>query len=701
MILSKNKWKILYEDAYSDNEAIDILYKIKGVDDYINYFNLGFKDFYDPYNFKNMDIVLKKIKLSIRNNEKILIYGDYDVDGITATSILYRTLKEKGADIHFMLPNRFQTGYGLSEEVIKEIIDEKYNLVITVDNGITSVDEIDELMRQNITVILTDHHEQKEVLPHTPYIVHSYILNDYPFNGLCGVGVAFKIAEAIDKDFAWKYIDLVMLGTIADMMPQIDENRAFINEGLKRINDSNVPGIRELLKALNLKVKGVKDISYNIAPKLNALGRIGDASIAVRLLTEDDPKIINECLEKIFDADRLRKELTIQNTELAYKMIDENDLVNIIYSNEFYEGVLGIIAQKVMKKTSKITGVFNIDEDGNARGSFRTIGEYNLLEMLEKCSDLLDKFGGHEKACGVNLKASNLKPLKEKMSELVRSETQLLPSVEVSMPLNHTLINSDFYHTLEMYDLEETTFLFKNAEVIQCALLVDKHTKVKVRLNNGKFINVMMFNDPYLYYNLSQGDRIDFIGELNINYNSGYTNLQIIASDYKVDSLQIIDYRKRYDYKDALKFFNHESGLIIKDSFDNLSELSLLIEEQSPNIIYLGPLSSESTHDVTNIKKLQEAIFIIDKDVKISEMILQKELRVSRQTLNGILTIFEELNLVNRNNGTVSSLPRERGIKVQLQNSETYKYYRDSEEVNMLLSGPIEKIKEYVLKALE
>ena len=701
MILSKNKWKILYEDAYSDNEAIDILYKIKGVDDYINYFNLGFKDFYDPYNFKNMDIVLKKIKLSIRNNEKILIYGDYDVDGITATSILYRTLKEKGADIHFMLPNRFQTGYGLSEEVIKEIIDEKYNLVITVDNGITSVDEIDELMRQNITVILTDHHEQKEVLPHTPYIVHSYILNDYPFNGLCGVGVAFKIAEAIDKEFAWKYIDLVMLGTIADMMPQIDENRAFINEGLKRINDSNVPGIRELLKALNLKVKGVKDISYNIAPKLNALGRIGDASIAVRLLTEDDPKIINECLEKIFDADRLRKELTIQNTELAYKMIDENDLVNIIYSNEFYEGVLGIIAQKVMKKTSKITGVFNIDEDGNARGSFRTIGEYNLLEMLEKCSDLLDKFGGHEKACGVNLKASNLKPLKERMSELVRSETQLLPSVEVSMPLNHTLINSDFYHTLEMYDLEETTFLFKNAEVIQCALLVDKHTKVKVRLSSGKFINVMVFNDPYLYYNLSQGDRIDFIGELNINYNSGYTNLQIIASDYKVDSLQIIDYRKRYDYKDALKFFNHESGLIIKDSFDNLSELSLLIEEQSPNIIYLGPLSSESTHDVTNIKKLQEAIFIIDKDVKISEMILQKELRVSRQTLNGILTIFEELNLVNRSNGTVSSLPRERGIKVQLQNSETYKYYRDSEEVNMLLSGPIEKIKEYVLKALE
>ena len=701
MILSKNKWKILYEDAYSDNEAIDILYKIKGVDDYINYFNLGFKDFYDPYLFKNMDIVLKKIKLSIRNNEKILIYGDYDVDGITATSILYRTLKEKGADIHFMLPNRFQTGYGLSEDVVKEIVDGGYNLVITVDNGITSVDEIDELMKQNITVILTDHHEQKEVLPHTPYIVHSYILNDYPFSGLCGAGVAFKIAEAMDKDFARKYIDLVMLGTIADMMPQIDENRAFINEGLKRINDSNVPGIRELLWRLNLKVKGVKDISYNIAPKLNALGRIGDASVAVKLLTEDDPSIINDCLDKIFDADRLRKELTIQNTELAYKMIDENDMVNIIYSNEFYEGVLGIIAQKVMKKTSKITGVFNIDDEGNARGSFRTIGEYNLLEMLEKTSDLLDKFGGHEKACGVNLKASNLKPLKERLSVLVKSETQLMPSVEVSMPLNHTLINSDFYHTLEMYDLEETTFLIKNAEVVSLALLVDKHTKVKVRLENNKYINVMVFNDAYLYYNLSVGDKIDFIGELNINYNSGYTSLQIIASDYKVDSVQIIDYRKRYDYKDAIKYFNHESGLIIKDSFDSLSELSLLIEEQSPNIIYLGPLSSESTHDVTNIKKLQEAIFIIDKDVRISEMILQKELRVSRQTLNGILTIFEELNLVNRHNGMVSSLPRERGIKVQLQNSDTYKYYRDSEEVNMLLSGPIDKIKEYVLEALE
>ena len=352
MILPKNKWVVQYENNYNDSEIIEILHKIKGIDDYIKYQNLGFKDFYDPYLFKNMDKVIKKIKLSIRNNEKILIYGDYDVDGITATAILYRALKDKGADVHFKVPNRFSEGYGLSLEAVDEIIQDEYNLVITVDNGITSVDEIDVLLKSGISVIVTDHHEQKEELPHSDYIIHSYIDSGYPFDGLCGAGVSFKIAEALDSNFIRKYVDLVMLGTIADMMPVIDENKAIVNEGIKRINNSNVLGLRMLLDELGLSIKGIKDISFNIAPKINSLGRIGDASVAIDLLIEDDVDKIRSDIKALLDADTLRKELTIQNTDLAYKLINDDDNVILIYSPSFYEGVLGIIAQKVMNRQS-------------------------------------------------------------------------------------------------------------------------------------------------------------------------------------------------------------------------------------------------------------------------------------------------------------------------------------------------------------
>ena len=703
MILPKNKWIINYENNYTDNEIIEILHRIKGIDDYIKYQNLGFKDFYDPYLFKDMDKVIKKIKLSIRNDEKILIYGDYDVDGITATAILYRALKDKGADVHFKVPNRFSEGYGLSLEAVEEIIEDKYNLVITVDNGITSVEEIDVLLRNGIGVIVTDHHEQKEELPHTDYIIHSYINSGYPFDSLCGAGVSFKIAEALDEDFIRKYVDLVMLGTIADMMPLIDENKAMVNEGIKRINNSNVLGLRMLLDELGLTIKGIKDISFNIAPKINSLGRIGDASVAIDLLIQDDVDKIKSDIKALLDADTLRKELTIQNTDLAYKLINPNDNVILIYSPSFYEGVLGIIAQKVMKKTGKITGVFNVNQDNYARGSFRTIGDYNILEMLEKNSDLLDKFGGHEKACGVSMKASNIKELKERLSKEASSIMGVESTLDVSLSLNHSLITTSFMAELTKFDMQDTTFLFKDLSVVSTTLLAEKHTKVKAKLSTGAFVSIMVFNDARLSFNLSNGDLLDVVGELNINSFNGYDSLQIIAKDYKVSGIQVIDYRNRYDFKQAIEYFDKENGLILKDDFDNISDLNLLIQEQDPSIVYLAPIDNNKLDaiKVTDSKLLREAIYLVSLKYETNEIVLQKELKISKYLLNNILTIFEELNLITRNNGRVQNLPRERGTKVNLENSKTYQEFKSQNEVLSLMRSDINTIKKYVLEALE
>ena len=703
MILPKNKWNILYQNNYSDNEIINILHKIKGIDDYISYHNLGFKDFNDPYLFKNMDIVIKKIKMSIRNNEKILIYGDYDVDGITAISILYKILKHKGANVFYRVPNRFFDGYGLGNDVVDEIISDGYNLVITVDNGITAIEETEKLTKAGISVIITDHHEPKDTLPNTEYIIHSYLHHDYPYEGMCGAGVAFKIAEAIDKDYIRDYVDLVMLGTIADMMPQTGENKAFINEGLKKINNSSCLGLKMLLDELKISIHNIKDISFKIAPKLNSLGRIGDASIAVDLLISNDLNKIKEDIKSLVDADALRKELTVQNTELAYKMIDPLDKVILIYSPSFYEGVLGIIAQKVMKKTGKITGVFNVNQENYARGSFRTVGDCNILELLEKNKDILDKFGGHEKACGVSMKASDIKELKDRLSKDITEIIPSEPSLDVSCKLNHTLINTSFISELEKYDLLETDFLFKDLEVVQTILLSEKHTKVKAKLQNGNYINVMCFNDPSLSFNLQNGDLIDIVGEINLNVYNGYQHIQVIAKDYKVSGVQIIDYRNRSDFNLAINYFDKENGLIIKDDFESISDLDLLLREQDPNIIYLAPIDSSKMEyqRVVDPNLLKRCIYLISLNPNTNEIVLQKELRVSKQLLNIVLTIFEEIYLIRRENGIIRSIPKEKGEKIYLEDSKTYIQYRESNEVTDLLKSNINDIKKYILERLE
>ena len=340
--------------------------------------------FYDPFLLNDMDKLVQRVEQAMKNQEKILIFGDYDVDGITATSILYLTLKKCGADVSFMVPDRFSDGYGLQDSSTNRIIEEGYSLVITVDNGITAVDEIKILVDAGIKVILTDHHEPKEILPPTEYIIHSFLDETYPFKELSGVGVAFKVSMALDKEYAISLIELAMLGTIADMMTIIDENKAIVNEGLKNISNTKLPGLYALLKAYDIEAMSIKDISYNVAPKINSLGRLGKAELAIKLLISQSKEEIKGLIDEALEADEIRKEITIQNTEMAYKMVNEEDNINILASKDFYEGVLGIIAQKVAKKTGKVTGVFALNDQGQAKGSFRSAGNVNRTTVVSR-----------------------------------------------------------------------------------------------------------------------------------------------------------------------------------------------------------------------------------------------------------------------------------------------------------------------------
>ena len=310
---------------------------------------------------------------------------------------------------------------------------------------------------------------------------------------------------------------------------------------------------------------------------------------------------------------------------------------------------------------------------------------------------------GHEKACGVSMKASNIKELKDRLSKEVATIVPFESSLDVSLSLHHTLINTDFVKELEYYDMQETLFLFNDLEVIGTQLLAEKHTKIKCKLNNGKYISIIVFNDTSLSFNLAPSDELEVVGELNINSYNGFENIQIIAKDFRVNGVQVIDYRNRKDYKYAVSHFDLEDGLILKEEFDNIADLNLLIKEQSPSILYLAPISQEKNdeHLITDLKFLKEVIYVISKRIEINEIMLQKEVKASKYVLNHILEIFEELNLVERYNGKVKPIPREKGYKVNLEDSKTYNEFVESKEVLTLLRSDINTIKKYVIEALE
>lgn len=276
------KWKIK-NPHFDQTKLVEEIYRSRGVSNYLQLFALGEADLNDPYEINDMEKAVDRILEAIKNNERILVYGDYDVDGITSTYIVYKVLLDMGANIEYDIPNRFVDGYGLTYSKTFDIVNDDYQLVITVDNGIKSLDEAKILKENNIDLIVTDHHEKEAELPDAFAIVHT-ALSAYPFKPLAGVGVAFKLAQALIGDDALEYVDVAALGTIADMMPLIDENRAIVNLGLKKLRNTSNIGLAKLLDFLDITIPSVSDVQYKIAPRINACGRMKSAKLAVELL---------------------------------------------------------------------------------------------------------------------------------------------------------------------------------------------------------------------------------------------------------------------------------------------------------------------------------------------------------------------------------------------------------------------------------
>lgn len=597
MLPSKKRWKIQsYDSEEVDKIAGDFnldpliakILSIRGINDKkkINgFFNIDERSFYDPYIFNDMRKAVDRIQLAIIKNEKLLIYGDYDADGVTSTALLYRTLSRLGADCSFDIPNRFTDGYGINNEAIRRAYENDVRVIITVDTGISAIEGAELAKSFGISLIITDHHEPQATLPDAYAIINPKTPDEaYPFKNLAGVGVAFKLVHALLDRVPYEYMDLVALGTIADLVPLVDENRAIATIGLQQMKSTVNIGIQALLNKTGLKDKQLSSyhIGFIIGPRINAIGRLESSHTAVQLLITENTEEAKKIAEQLESINRERQSLVKVITEEALQIIQEhnmeNDRVLIVAKENWNVGVIGIVASHILKKYYRPTIVLSIDlESGIAKGSARSINGFNMYDALTESENILHTYGGHPSAAGLSLDVDNILILRDELNTLASkwlNDEDMIPFENVDVVSNLKEINIDLIKKLDKLGPfgignPHPIILIDDARVINSSTLgnQNQHLKINVK-NDGEDIEAIYFNNGQLSNEIANLSNIKLLGELNINEWKGNKKPQIILRDIKIDDIQIFDLRDSQKEKldelyrgksiDMAIFYNYE-----------------------------------------------------------------------------------------------------------------------------------------------
>lgn len=433
------------------------------------FFRPQLSDFHDPFLFTDMEIAVNRISSAIRNKEKIVIYGDYDVDGITSTALMMRVLQKLGAQCSYFLPNRLSDGYGISKDGIQKIVNDGAKLIISVDCGITSISETEFARSLNVDMIITDHHEPKEKLPSAVAILDPKVEQCcYPDKNLAGVGVALKLCQALGistglKEELWlPFLDLVALGTAADIVALTGENRIITKFGFEAITHSSNVGIKELIAQQNLTGKRIttSHVVFQLAPCINAVGRLGDPGRGVELLLTNNQEIALQYACELRDTNLERRALDSTVAEEATLWVKEHcnpesDYSLVLGNQNWHFGVIGIVASKMVEKFHRPSILFSIGTDGYARGSGRSIPGLHLLSALEQCSDILESFGGHAAAAGVRVKTENLESFRLRFNDVVKTMLRpddLSPVVMADAEVDLPQITPKFFRILKQME---------------------------------------------------------------------------------------------------------------------------------------------------------------------------------------------------------------------------------------------------------
>ncbi len=522
-----------------------------------NFFRPDIDSLYDPFLMDGMQEATDRIIDAITCNEKIIVYGDYDVDGTASSALLYLFLKELNANVEVHIPNRLTDGYGLSNNSISILAKNGAKLIITVDCGITAVEEVAHANSLGVDVIISDHHKPKETIPDAVAVLDPIKPGcNYPYKYLSGAGVAFKLARAVSdrvgrKDGIIQYLDLVALAAAADIVPLTDENRTLVRKGMELINENPRPGILSLIHKAKKEVGSLTagQIVFTIAPRINAVGRMGDAKRAVDLFVANEQTEADRIAQILEDENYARRKIDEMTFSHAVSLIeDEIDLDNevaiVIHVDEWHAGVIGIVASRVVEKYHRPALMLSTI-DGVAKGSARSISGFNLYEALQQCDDLLIQFGGHEAAAGVAIEIEKIPEFKIRFNKILKenmAEKDIVAKIKIDTKISFTDITPKFIRILDQFapfgpGNMRPVFVAENIELANYPRIVGKnHLLTTLKQNGGdKVFDAIGFNLGYFAEKIAKDrDLIDIVFTIEKISRNGVTYPQLRLKDIKI-----------------------------------------------------------------------------------------------------------------------------------------------------------------------
>ncbi|WP_010678255.1 single-stranded-DNA-specific exonuclease RecJ [Bacillus timonensis] len=550
-------------------------------------------EFHDPFLLDQMDTAIERITMAIENNERILVFGDYDADGVSSTTVMVTVLKEKGADVDFYIPNRFTEGYGPNESAFRWAKSEGISLIITVDTGISALHEAEVAKELGLDLIITDHHEVGPELPVATAIIHPKKPNSqYPFKELAGVGVAFKVAHALRGELPTDLLDVAVIGTIADLVPLHGENRLLAIKGIRALQNTKRPGLQALLKKAKIEYNDISEetVGFAIGPRINAVGRLQAADPAVDLLMTNDPEEASYIADEIDELNKERQQLVNQMTQEAIQEVEENyppsaNSVLVIAREGWNSGVIGIVASRLVDRFYRPTIVLSIDSEKRlAKGSARSIEGFNLYESLSTCRDILPHFGGHPMAAGMTLKVEDVADLRSRLNtianEVLSSEDfQPITTIDAVCSINDVSVES----IIEMNKLApfgmgnpKPTVQINDVEINNIRKIGADQSHLKIILQDElNTLDGVGFGLGHVCEGISPLSKVSVIGELSINEWNNNRKPQIMLRDIAVNEWQLFDIRGMRNFSSYLEKIMDDRLQLIAFDLNTVQKLLL------------------------------------------------------------------------------------------------------------------------------
>jgi len=636
--LDKRVTRLLFARGFNNEEKL------------FNYLNPSLNQLHDPFLFENMQAVVDKINHYIKNNKQILIYGDYDADGITATATMYQFLSSLKANVRYFLPNRFIDGYGLNIATLEKVLENnKPDLIITVDCGITAIEEVEYLKNLGIDVIITDHHERGESLPDC-LIINPKVSEKYPFNQLCGAGVALKIVQAMSNlETCEKYLPMTAIATISDIVDLVDENRAIVSLGIK--NYKNLPrGILKLMSECGISSNPkATDIAYKLAPKINASGRMGDASLSLQLYLETNPSEINKIAKSIIEYNVKRQELCNVCYNEIKDYLNENDIFSmksiIMSSPNWEQGIVGIVAARISEEYNRPTCVLCQIGD-KLTGSCRSVNGVNIHTLMCSMSDILEKFGGHSMAAGVTLSVDHYDEFCTRFNQYVKenlNKTEFLPTKSYDFDIPVEELSIPLIESVDrMEPCGHVNFrpIFKlNVNNASVSGMKNHPEHLLVKYNN---LSLLGFNLSDWQYVLSSDTNCDILADINIECYRNQKKLSGVIKnlDYediyrpKDNDILLAEYIRQLTWNDIsqYKFTNYTRENLIRMLVDMDKNIygTLIIAND-----YNTYLNFKSIYDSFNIFRTR--LFDVGDETGINTILLSPKNFKNFNTFNRII----------------------------------------------------------------